>query len=489
MNIQIRLFVRIMPRLMKPHKPGYLALGAAFFATALVIMGNSPLRAAEQTIHERMFHSRAVEAVVWAMPLLNFKGFRDGHAAVGVGYNDIAYHSKVQNWKFQTATPNDTTPYVNFYWSIANGPMVVEIPASAKGVGIFGTIMDAWQRPIDDVGAAGRDKGRGGKYILTSENYQGPLLPGAYVYKQRTNHGFAILRPIISDAGPENVAKAAKFAKGIKVYPLAQAKNPPKNKYVDIYDKNVEMTPVLDGKIYAGLHSILQEEVIEEQNLAILGLLSRIGIQKGKPFRPDAKAQTTFDDAAPDARQYMLEQYHRFLNPWMYKGKKWSVLAPPGAIETDFSYEFPTHFDYHGRGALYYAVISSVKNYGIATFYLDIAETPDGKWLDGGKSYKLKVPPNVPAKDFWSVVAYDLESAAWIREQPKVGIASSSKGVVENDDGSVDVYFGPQAPKGKTANWIPTSPGRRFFLLFRFYGPKAEVFNRSYKLNDMELLK
>ena len=135
----------------------------ALLGAGLIATGPAPLLAQDGNIHERMFHSRAIDAVVWAMPLLNFKGFRDGHAAVGVGYYDIAYHSKVQNWKFQTATPNDTTPYVNFYWSIADGPVVVEIPASADGVGIFGTIMDAWQRPIDDVGAAGRDKGRGGK--------------------------------------------------------------------------------------------------------------------------------------------------------------------------------------------------------------------------------------------------------------------------------------------------------------------------------------
>ncbi len=120
---------------MKPQNIGCSALSAVLITVTLLTVGLSPVQAEEPTIHERMFHSRAVEAVVWAMPLLNFEGFRDGHAAVGVGYNDIAYHSKVQNWKIQTATPNDTTPNVNFYWSIADGPVVVEIPAFADGVG------------------------------------------------------------------------------------------------------------------------------------------------------------------------------------------------------------------------------------------------------------------------------------------------------------------------------------------------------------------
>jgi hypothetical protein len=451
--------------------------------------GLSSVRAEELTLSERMLHHRAIDAVVWAMPMLNFKTFRDGHRTLGVGYNDIAYNSKVQDWKFQTATPNNNTPYVTFFWNVKDGPVVVEIPPSAEGVGIFGTLMDAWQRPIDDVGAKGRDKGYGGKYVLVPEGYQSTLLPKSYTYYQRTNNGFAILRAIIPDSSPENLKKAAEFAKKIKIYPLSKANNPPKNKYIDIYGKIMEGTPVLDETIYAELHEIIQEEVVEEQNLAMMGLLNKIGIQKGKPFKPDAKTKKIYAAAAPEALQYMIEQYHRYLNPWMYKGKKWSLLIPPGVIETDFTYEFPGFFDYHARGCSYYAIISSVKNYGLATFYLDIAETADGQWLDGSKSYRLVVPPNVPAKDFWSVVAYDLESAAWIRDMPKVGISSSTKGVVANNDGSVDVYFGPKAPKGKESNWVPTAEGRRFFLLFRFYGPEPAALDGSWELNDIEKVK
>jgi len=447
----------------------------------------TPAQAEKQTLHERMLHHRAIDALVWAMPMLNFKQFREGHEALGVEYNVIAYNSKVQDWKFQTATPNDTTPYINFFWTVAEGPAVVEIPASADGVGIFGTLMDAWQRPIDDVGAKGRDGGNGGKYVLLPEGYQGPLLPNAYTYQQRTMNGFAILRPIIPDSSPESLKKATAFAKTIRIYPLAQADNPPKTNSVDIYGKLMEGTPMLDETIFSELNDIIQEEVVEEQNKVMMGLLNQIGIQKGKPFKPDDEMKKIYAAAAPEALEYMLDQYHRHLNPLMYKGKKWSVLIPPGVIETDFSYEFPTYFDYHARGSAYYAIISSVKNYGSATFYLDIAETPDGQWLDGSKNYRLNVPPNVPARDFWSVVAYDLETAAWIRDMPKVGIASSTKGVTTNKDGSVDVYFGPKPPKGKEANWVPTAEGRRFFLLFRFYGPETAARDGSWELNDIEL--
>ena len=453
---------------------------------AMVITASSYSQTSEPNIQDRMFQYRATEAIVWAMPLLNFKQFRDGHKDIGVHQNDIAYHSKIQDWKFQTATPNNTTPYVNFFWNIEDGPVVIEIPPSADGVGIFGTLMDAWQRPIDDVGAKGRDKGNGGKYILVSKDYQGPLLSMAYTYVQKTNNGFGILRAIIPDASQENIDKAAEFAKRIKIYPLAQAQNPPKNNYIDIYGKHMEGTPVLDENIYNELNNIIQEEVVEEQNLAMMGLLNAIGIQKGKPFEQDANTRKIYASAAPQALEYMIEQYHRKLNPLMYEGKKWSILVPPGAVETDFSYEFPAYFDYHARGCVYYAVISSVKNYGSATFYLDIAETQDGKWLDGSKNYKLVVPANVPVNDFWAVTTYDLQTASYQRNIDKSSIDSNMKEVKRNKDGTTTIYFGPEAPEGKENNWLPTVAGRRFFLLFRFYGPQKGVFDGSWELNDIE---
>ena len=121
--------------------------------------------AAQQELQDRMLHHRAIDAAVWAMPLMNYKFYRDALIDAGVKANDVGYFSKIQDWRFQTATPNNTTPYIMTWWTVKDGPIVVEIPPATKDVGIFGTIMDAWQRPLDDIGAAGRDKGRGAKYL------------------------------------------------------------------------------------------------------------------------------------------------------------------------------------------------------------------------------------------------------------------------------------------------------------------------------------
>ncbi|OHX67988.1 DUF1214 domain-containing protein [Flammeovirga pacifica] len=460
-----------------------------YFLLLFVLFGSSYAVAQNQEFEDEMFKFRAIETAVWAMPMMNFKTYRDALSDNGVGYNDVAYNSKIQNWKFQTATPNNTTPYIHFYWNVKDEPIVIELPASEEGVGLFGTFMDAWQRPIDDVGAKGRDAGQGGKYVIVPENYDGPLLQGAYTYVQRTNNGFCVLRPIIPNANQENVDKATALTKKIKIYPLSQAANPEKMNYVDIYDKNLECTPVMDKTIYKEIHEFIQEEKVEDMNLAFMGMLKQIGIEKNEAFTPDERANKIYDEAAPLALEYLINQYHRKLNPWMYEGKKWSVLVPTGSFETDWTYEFPSHFDYNAKGALYYAIITSIKNYGSATFYVDLAETPDGQWLNGSDNYKLVVPANVPVKNFWAVTTYDLETASYQRNIDKSSIDSNMDKVKKNKDGTTTIYFGPKPPKGKESNWLPTVEGRRFFLLFRFYGPQKEVFDGSFELNDIEKIK
>jgi len=471
------------------------AMTVAVMMTAAAVAVPVPARGQEfdlqkADVHDRMTYHRAIDAAVWAMPLMNFKFWRDALADAGVGPNDVGYFSKLQDWKFQTATPNNTTPYICIYWNFKDGPIVVEMPPAVEGIGIFGTIMDAWQRPLDDVGAKGRDRGRGAKYLLVPPHYDGPLPPKALVYEQETYYGWTALRPIMAGgATPENLAKATALTKQIKVYPLSKADNPPKMKFVDLYGKLLEMTPRLDGSIYREIHEMIEEEVVLDRDLSMMGSLARIGIKKSEPFKPDAKLQAMFDQAGPEALQFMIEQYHRDLNPWMWEGKKWSQLVPTGAAATEWTYEFPSFYDYHAKGALFYAIITSIKNYGTSTFYLDCAETADGEWLDGGKNYKLVVPPNVPVSNFWAITTYDLETASYLRDIEPSSIDSNMKNVKKNADGSVDIYFGPKAPKGKESNWLPTDPKRRFFLLSRFYGPEPGLFDGSFVLNNIELVK
>jgi hypothetical protein len=126
---------------------------------------------------------------------------------------------------------------------------------------------------------------------------------------------------------------------------------------------------------------------------------------------------------------------------------------------------------------------------GIGSAYLGAYKDNDNKWLDGGKSYTLHVPPNPPAKNFWSFTIHDVYDRVGIDNKTKLADISSRQEVLQkNEDGSVDLYFGPEAPAGKESNWLQTNPGQAWFAYFRFYGPLEPYFDRSWKLPDIEPL-
>jgi hypothetical protein len=180
-------------------------------------------QAADTDTETRLKHSRAFESIIWSVPLMNYKAIRDGlKRGAGVDYGDVAYHSKIQSWKFEIPTGN-AVPYVLAYWTLKDGPLVIEIPKETKDVSLFGAMMDSWQRPIGDVGARGRDGGLGAKYLLLPPHYQGDLPEGYLVLKQKTYEGYFLLRPLTADNSAASMKKQADWAKQIKIYPLAKA--------------------------------------------------------------------------------------------------------------------------------------------------------------------------------------------------------------------------------------------------------------------------
>jgi len=436
---------------------------------------------------ERMLHRRAVDAVIWSMPLVNFQAMRDGlKKDAGVGFNDVAYHSKIQNWKLQTTTNNNTTPYIFIFWNVKDGPVVIDIPPSGEGVGLFGTLMGAWQRPLEDVGAKGHDAGRGAKYMILPPNYQGAYPPGYVHLKQKTYSGYTLMRPIIADASNVNLKKAENYVKQIKVYPFAKAANPPKTRFVDLFDKNIDGVAHFNASYFGRIDKMIQEENLEERDMAFLGLLSMIGIEKGKTFKPSKRHQAILADAAKEAHEYMIENYLDRVSPPFYANSQWYSALPVNGLPTKLEWDLPNYLDYDGRGSGYFAFYTSVKKLGSASFYLKSSRDSNGQRFNGSNNYMLTVPKDVPIRDFWSVIAYTADDATWFDNQPKAGVASSDKGVKVNADGTVDVYFGPKAPKGKEAQWVPTTKGMDYFIYFRTYGPKKELFTKEWKLNDME---
>jgi hypothetical protein len=447
----------------------------------------------DMTLVEQALHRRAAEIAIWGQPLMNFKAMYDSlHKVVGMKYNgDVVYHSQIQDWKRALPTPNNTTQYVNFFWDLHDGPVVIEIPPTAGEISLYGTLMDSWHRPIEEYGERGEDRGRGARYLMVPPDYKGYVPYSGYqVFRQKTFFGYTLMRPIVKDMEKETLRKAIDLVKKVKVYPFAEVDNPKPTRYIDLTGKDIDGIVKFDPGFYRNLHEILEQEYLEDKDLAMMGMLEAMGITKGQPYQTNARRDAIFDDAAKDAHEYMVLLYHggEMIQPY-YEGKQWTSIQPPTVGSHRMDFEYPSHLDYNRRGALYYAIFSSVKHYGPGSFYLDIAMDKDGNWLDGGKNYKLTMPADVPVKQFWALTAYDLKTAAFIREMPSAGVSSIDKRLEVNKDGTVDIYIGPEAPKGKEANWVPTAKGSKFFMLARFYGAGDAIFTKTWQLNDLNVIK
>jgi hypothetical protein len=444
---------------------------------------------AEQ-LAERTVHRRAVEAIIWGMPMVNYDlMFQSMVRDANGGVNQILYWSGLSDWKNQYLPPNpDTIYFMPFFSTKDAGPMVLEIPPADDG-SITGTIMDCWQMALEDVGPVGVDKGKGGKYLILPPGYKDKTPEGYIALPSGTYQGFALLRSILKSRDAAQIAKAVEYGKRIKLYPLSAASNPPKTTFVDAI--NVVVTGVIpyDARFFQSLDRMVQSEPWIERDRAMINPLKSLGIEKGQPFQPDDKTADILKSAAQEALARFDVLYETIYEPFN-KGTRWFLPADKDltdSIESGFAKSdiYPTD----GRGILFCFAYSTIKHLGAGQFYLFVSRDKDGNPLNGAETYCLHVPPKPPVRQYWSAVLYDFASHALIRDMPYASRSSQSPGLQTNTDGSVDVYFAPKAPDGKESNWIPTDAKGRFEALFRFYGPDKSLFDHTWVLPDIEKVK
>ena len=435
------------------------------------------------------FYSRAVESVIWGTPIVSTYAmrkalFRDANAK----YNDIVYWSKPADWKLQITTPNAASYYVYLNYNTKDGPVVLDFPA-AVGAGLFGTLLDAWQVPLTDVGPAGDDKGKGGKYLIIPPGYKEEVPEGYFTVLSETYNGYAAFRLIPVSASDEDRQTAIDLVKQMRLYPLSQAANPPAQNYIDMAGKLFDGVVQFDETFFDVLAKMIDEEPLKTQDLVAIAQLRTIGIEKGKGFNPDAATKEVLKKAANDALGYFMDLNLTGIDPF-WSGTHWGLHKMIGP-ETAFTYisREDNYYDIEGRGMTFFTACGVPKKLGAATFYL--AETVDaaGNPFQGEKSYRLHVPANVPAKQYWAVTVYDNVTCCFIKESPVLALDSYNADMKRNADGSVDIYFGPEAPAGKESNWIYTVRGKGWWTFFRFYGPDKAVFDKTWTMGDIEEIK
>ncbi|MBX9823867.1 MAG: DUF1254 domain-containing protein [Xanthobacteraceae bacterium] len=460
------------------------------FAALLVSAGTGLTQTnSADDLARRAVERRAVEAINWGMSAVNFDLLCQSMVKVGGGPNQVVYWSRLPDWKNQTLTPNPDTVYLfPFINTKAAGPVVIEIPP-AEGGSITGTIMDAWQGPLEDVGPAGVDQGRGGKYLVLPPHYSEAVPDGYVVLASSTYQGWAGLRSNIASGSDADVAKAVAYGKRVKVYPLSQAANPPSTVFVDAIDVVFDNIIPYDLRFFQALDRFVQYEPWLPRDIAMIDVLKSLGIEKGKPFAPDANTQAALKAGAREAQAWLEARYEAGFPPY-YPDARWTLPASHEISDTQAAFwQKLNGYAVDARGLLYSYGYASIKHLGVGQFYLITIRDKQGRFLDGGRTYRVNVPPNVPVKLYWSATDYDRLTHTFIRDQKTLSRSSLSPGLQKNPDGSVDLYFGPKAPTGHENNWVPTNPGGRFEVFFRLYGPEKPLFDKTWRLSDIEEVK
>ena len=469
---------------------------------------NRPTKETAHTLRDELLFQRATQAYLWALPLINTLGMKVGSEKVfGAGYNVLPIWKKRLDAKTLVTTPNSDVIYAMSYVDLGkDGPLVFEVPPNLQGI-----LLDFWQRPIPvdggkffgDVGLPGPDAGKGGKFLLLPPGYKGEVPEGYFVYRSATYNVFVFLRSFYQD--PKNLAPAVALVEQSKIYPLNGKGAAKPMQFPDASGVPANMLPITDGSAFDELKQLVDSEGSTLAESDSLGMLAAIGIVKGQPFKPDAHTREILDRAAKTAykmsrvigfeevvsgRSYRVYADRRWLNPMADA----TPANPAGPFDLGWRRTAGGYLDLDSRIWFftdYYSfspgMISQIPGKG-AKYMIGFTDS-EGAPLSGGSNYRLNLPPNIPAANFWSMTLYEAENASGLANgQPFPSLGLRDK-PTQNADGSTDLYLGPKAPAGKGANWLATVPERGYFAILRLYGPTEAAINKGWKPGDIEKVK
>jgi hypothetical protein len=443
--------------------------------------GGYPTDDSAARLADQRAYSRAVDAYLAQMPVVSMYNVWQGvaHAGRGVPNQVVLWETSVDA-RTVWLTGNSETVFALCALDLErDGPAVIEAP-----LGVLGGVTDLWQRLVLNIGPRGADSGHGGRFLVVPPSYSHELPEGYFVTRSPTYRAVMGLRGFPVGGQRE---RAVAVLRQVKVYPLAAAGHPSATTFVNASEEPLDMVFSDTEQFFADLAQVIQREPAERLSPIERFQLASIGIEKGRPFSPDAERQALLRDAARFGAATARASYFSSNDPsrLVYSDRRWEwafndarpVMDSTGQLDIDH------------RAALAY-VTSGVSPalvehaVGQSSQYVWTPRDSNGAYLDGGKEYLLRLPPGIPVRLFWSLVVYDAVSRSML-ENGGTATISQYSGCNVNDDGSVEVCFGPQLPWGHAGNWVKTVAGRGWFPLLRLCGPLPSFFNRSWKPDDI----
>ena len=448
----------------------------------ITIKPGYPLPDDAATLKENLKLNRGIELFLWSLPLNQSYAGRDGMLeASGGSLLDVTYIGGYADHTVTMSTFNNETVYATVHMELDDGPVVYEQPAMDKKGYLFGSIIDVWQVALTDLGVPGGtpDQGKGGKYLILPPGYDGDVPDGYFPIHSTSNQVRLALRSVM--LGDAALDDAITRVKRVRVYPLSNPQR--KQVYIDVFGKPVNGEVDKGVGAFRLMHDYINNEPIQEKDKYLVGMLRTLGIEKGQPF-PTDKATLDLLQRAADlgwmtAKQNMTESWPEgYLENWL------AFVGKTDPWDPDFTKD--DYIEVNRRAAYFALAIWPPQNMGTSSIYYLSFKDADDNPLLSGVNYKLHLPADVPAKSFWSVIIYNAETAAMMANpQKKYAISSLNKNLNYNEDGSMDVFFGPDAPKGYEANWIPTTESD-FWLGFRFYGPDFDRLGKTWTAKRAE---
>ncbi len=440
-----------------------------------------------KAIEKELLYQKAVQAYLWAIPQMVTTGQWEQAKKAGLSKNTDFFVQYNDPAVLGMLTPNTVVKYVwNFNNFEETGPMVAYMP----GGELVGIVMDFQMRWVADIGLVSPNGPGPETFLILGPNDKKPA--GAdeefdRVIRLTTNVQLFVVRVLdpVKDPDLENQ---------VKLYPYSERENPKPNQFFQTaQDGPIHfLAPPSGMEYWEMVNRFVQQENVLEVDRYYMDYLKSLGIVKGEAFNPSNTQKEALEKAVfMGEKMAITASFHPDSKEAIYRDDtKWVKVITLNPDHRDgFVQQFTERIDLFWEA---YGISPAMKTTtpGEGSTYLGVYKDAENNWFDGGKQYHYKIAADVPAAQFWDITAYNLENRSiLINKGGNTNYNTFTEGLLTNDDGTTDIYFGPTEPEGEKVNWIQTNAGEYWFTYFRLYAPTETYFDSSWPMYDIVLVK